>query len=165
MQKVNSLSRGIAVLCLAYVLAVVFVPLLLGDVYPFTVAPMFRDTPQHYANYKVYAPDGTLLADNATRRVDPLNKPDPFLLRRYYDGNPVGYGVGICPPKTLDNFGHVPTESEVRTHIAVCLKNFPQYEYVTVQQEVVGATCAKCVGVRARDSRTWKVTRENDSHE
>src|SRR6186713_2467366 len=50
--------------CAAFVAANIAIPLTLGDVYPFTVAPMFCDAPQAYCNYRVYDPDGKLLADN-----------------------------------------------------------------------------------------------------
>ena len=64
----------------------VVVPLLFGDVYPFTSAPMFRDCPGQCANYRVLAADGRELPA------------EEWLLSRVYDGNPVGYGVGVRPP-------------------------------------------------------------------
>src|SRR5438045_2716938 len=110
--------------CALFVAANLIVPLTLGDVYPFTVAPMFCDAPQAYCNYRVYGPGGELLADNSTRQIDPLSKPDPFCLRRYYDGNPTGLGVGVCPPRTIDcgEFGGIHGEQRVRQHFAECLK-------------------------------------------
>ncbi len=53
---------GVVVCCLLFAAANVLVPITLGDVYPFTIAPMFRDAPQVYANYRVFAPDGSKLA-------------------------------------------------------------------------------------------------------
>src|SRR5687768_4162178 len=79
-------SALVLMFCAAFVAANIAIPLTLGDVYPFTVAPMFCDAPQAYCNYRVYDPDGKLLADNSTRRIDPPGGPDPFCLRRYYDG-------------------------------------------------------------------------------
>jgi hypothetical protein len=151
---VNSLSvvrrPSIAVLacCALFVAANLLAPLLLGDVYPFTIAPMFRDAPRQYCNLRMYAPDGTLLADNSTRRSDPVGSPDPFRLRRYYDGNPVGVGVGICPPETLDRFGEAPDEQAVRRHVAACLREQGNLAYVEVEQEFVGAIDRRRVGVQ-----------------
>jgi hypothetical protein len=123
-----------------FIAANMLVPLTLGDVYPFTIAPMFRDAPRAYCNYRVYSLDGELLADNSTRRVDPPGKPDPFLIRRYYDGNPAGLGVGVCPPKCLDcgQFGGVQSPEEVRKHFQRALHTMPELTAIDVEQEVVG---------------------------
>src|SRR5947199_9372326 len=91
-------SPAVLACCVAFVAANLIIPLTLGDVYPFTVAPMFSDAPRSYCNYRVYDPSGKLLADNSTRRVDPPDAADPFCLRGYYDGNPAGYAVGVRPP-------------------------------------------------------------------
>lgn len=154
-------TTAVLLACGLFVVANFLVPLTLGDVYPFTIAPMFRDTPQVYCNYRVYAPDGTLLADNSTRRCDPNSRPDPFLLRRYYDGNPVGLGVGLCPPKTLDEFGAVADKETVHRHFAQCLTNHKDFAYVDVEQEIIGPIDAWRVGVQ-RTNR-WRVSREEVS--
>src|SRR2546421_10653164 len=90
----------------ALLLANIVVPLIWGDVYPFTSAPMFRDSPRRCCNYRVYAADGgELLADD-------------WLVQRIYDGNPLGYGVGVRPPVVLEQeFGVVPDGAVVRRHI------------------------------------------------
>jgi hypothetical protein len=152
-------SAAVLACCAAFVALNVIVPLTLGDVYPFTVAPMFCDAPQAYCNYRVYAPDGTLLADNSTRRIDPLGKPDPFCLRRYYDGNPTGCGVGVCPPPTIDGgiFGSVHDEAHVRAHIAEFLVARTE-PYVDVEQEIVGAIDDHRVGVLK--TNRWRIVRE-----
>ena len=35
-----------------------FVPLICGDIFPFTSSPMFRDAPRAYCVYRAFAPDG-----------------------------------------------------------------------------------------------------------
>ena len=122
-------------------------PIWIGDVYPLTSAPMFRDRPELYCNYRVYAPDGTLLPA------------EDFLVQRIYDGNPVGYGVGIQPPAVLERFGQERSEADVRAHIAQQLAR-PQnarYTFVDVEQEVIGATDAQRVGIVRTDR--WRVQR------
>jgi hypothetical protein len=114
------------------------VPVLWGDVYPFTSAPMFRDAPRECCNYKVY---------------DPAEKELPtedWLLQRVYDGNPVGYGVGVRPPAVLEQeFGVVHEESAVREHAASRFNalNNSAFEYVDVVQETIGPVDGQHVGV------------------
>jgi hypothetical protein len=150
----------VLICCALFVAANVAIPLTLGDVYPFTVAPMFCDAPQAYCNYRVYDPNGKLLADNSTRRIDPPGAPDPFYLRRYYDGNPTGLGVGICPPPTIDGgtFGSIHDEQHVRSHIAECLADYPAPAFVDVEQEIVGPVDKLRVGV-VKINR-WRIVRE-----
>lgn len=150
-------SPTILIACILFIAANIVVPLTLGDVYPFTIAPMFEDAPRKYSNLRVLSPTGEVLADNSTRRIDPITKPDPFLLRRYYDGNPVGVGVGIEPPKTIDEFGQVPSIPEVREWIEQRLVEMPQYEFVDVQQQVVSAVDERRVGIL--EMRTFRVDR------
>jgi hypothetical protein len=156
----TSQHLGVVVCCLLFAAANVLVPITLGDVYPFTIAPMFRDAPQAYANYRVFAPDGSKLADNSRRDLDPAGTPDPFLLRRYYDGNPVGCGVGICPPQTLGDFGVVHTESYVRKHIAQHWPRDLALPYVEVEQEIIGPLDAQRVGVQK--TTRWRVERPGE---
>ncbi len=110
-------------------LANIVVPLVWGDVYPFTSAPMFRDNPRQCCNYRVYAPDGSELPAEA------------WLCHRVYDGNPLGYGVGLAPPPILEQeFGQVSTPEEVRRHIERLL-SLPEHRglsHVEVVQEVIG---------------------------
>lgn len=119
-------------------LANVVVPLVWGDVYPFTSAPMFRDAPIQCCNYRVFALDGTELPQ------------ENWLCQRIYDGNPVGYGVGIRPPPVIEQeYGKVASEEEVRTHF---LKQFERPENqrhaaVEVVQEIIGAIEGGRVGV------------------
>ena len=152
-------SPLVLICCAAIVAANLIVPLTLGDVYPFTVAPMFCDAPRTYCNYRVYGPDGELLADNSTRRIDPPGAPDPFCLRRYYDGNPTGLGVGICPPRTIDGgvFGSLQGEQHVRKHFEQCLREHPKLPFVDVEQEIVGPLDERRVGVIAINR--WRIGR------
>ena len=64
--------------------------LVFGDLFPFTSAPMFRDKPLLYCEYKVTGPTGGDM---------PLSG---FELQRNYDGNPVGMGAGVRPAPSLD---------------------------------------------------------------
>lgn len=153
-------SPAVLACCAAFVAANLIVPLTLGDVYPFTIAPMFCDAPQSYCNYRVYDPQGNRLADNSTRRIDPPGAPDPFCLRRYYDGNPTGLGVGVCPPPTIDGgqFGSVHDEQHVRRHIAACLATQADLAFVEVEQQIVGPIDDYRVGV-VKTNR-WRIDRE-----
>lgn len=112
-------------------------PVFCGDIYPFTSAPMFRDCPNCYCNYRVLAPDGK-----------PLRAED-FLVQRIYDGNPLGYGVGIVPPPILERFGEVRDEATLRRHIEQQLVRpaNARYPFVTVEQEVIGPVDGQRVGV------------------
>ena len=113
------------------------VPLVWGDVYPFTSAPMFRDAPVCCCNYRVYAPDGRELPA------------EDWLVQRIYDGNPVGYGVGICPPAVVEQeFGHLCGEADLRAHIARQFSK-PQnraHAYVEVVQLHIGPIDSQHVG-------------------
>lgn len=111
-----------------YLAAHAIVPLVWGDVYPFTSAPMFRDAPKHYCDYRVLGPDGLELSAK------------DWLTFRTYDGNPVGYGVGIVPPPVIEKFGTILSEEEITEHIQ---KQFAQPQNaglasVTVEQIVIG---------------------------
>ena len=134
----NSAKLGWGPIAVAALLAAnVVVPLVWGDVYPFTSAPMFRDNPRQCCNYRVYAPDGTELP-----AVE-------WLCQRIYDGNPLGYGVGIEPPPVLEReFGQVHSERHIREHVERLL-NEPQHRrlaYVEVVQEVIGPIDSERVG-------------------
>ena len=109
----------------------VVVPLVWGDVYPFTSAPMFRDQPERYCDYHVFAPDGSELPH------------EDWLVQRVYDGNPVGYGVGITPPQVIEQeFGAVHEDRQIREHILRRYKNLSSSSpsYVDVEQWVFGPT-------------------------
>jgi hypothetical protein len=126
----------------------VVAPLVWGDLHPFTSAPMFRDCPVACCNYRVVAADGSELpAEN-------------WLVQRVYDGNPIGYGVGLCPPAVMEQeFGCIHDETAVRQHIE---RQFARscnaaHGEVEVVQEVIGPLDGERVGV-VRTQR-WRVPR------
>ena len=71
-------------------------PLMVGELYPFTISPMFRDQPGEYCTYQ--------LLDEAGNELE-LEK---YGLHLIYDGNPPGLGMGIKAEPTLHRFGEVP---------------------------------------------------------
>jgi hypothetical protein len=136
------LALAAAMLLLA---ANIVVPLVWGDVYPFTSAPMFREAPQCCCNYRVYAADGTELPER------------DWLVQRVYDGNPVGYGVGICQPAVLEQqFGVVHSEEAVRRHAARQFAEPQNHAHACVEvvQSVVGPIDSQRVGVVAESRWT-----------
>ena len=141
-------SRGAMIAVVILLAANVVVPLLWGDVYPFTSAPMFRDSPTKFCNYHIYSPAGAELpaAD--------------WLLQRIYDGNPVGYGVGVRPPPVIEQeFGVIHDEAAVRKHVEQQFEQAAnaQYNYVEVVQEVIGPIDAQRVGVV--ETHPWRINR------
>jgi hypothetical protein len=130
-----------------FLAAHVVVPLVWGDVYPFTSAPMFRDNPERYCSYHVFAPDGTELPQ------------EDWLVQRVYDGNPVGYGVGVTPPAVIEQeFGVVHERQEIQEHIRRQFKNLsPSYPYVEVQQRAFGPLGGGTIGILKVSS--WRIDR------
>jgi hypothetical protein len=130
-----------------FLLANIVVPTVIGDLYPFTSGPMFRDSPTQYCNYRVYGPDGQLL------------DAETFMVQRIYDGNPVGYGVGIKPPEVLEEFGTVRDQAKCCQHVLAHLSAEAnrKYRYVEIEQEVVGAIDSQRVGVIREKSQRWRV--------
>jgi hypothetical protein len=126
-------------------LANIIVPAVIGDLYPFTSGPMFRDAPTRYCNYRVLDPAGNELAHES------------FLTQRIYDGNPVGYGVGIRPPAVLEEFGAERDQAYCQQHILSHLtrEQNRKYPYVTIEQEVIGPIDNEHVGVIRTDR--WRV--------
>lgn len=107
-----------------------------GDLYPFTITPMFRDSPRLYTKYQVLDPKGVQL---------PLRD---FELQRNYDGNPLGQGAGVRMPPSLDEFGTAPNTTVVKAHISSILRErFSGLQYVDVVQTVIGPLDAQKVGV------------------
>jgi len=141
-------SRSGLLATAALLLANVVVPVIWGDVYPFTSAPMFRDSPREFCNYQVYDAEGSELP-----QAD-------WLVQQVYDGNPLGYGVGVKPPQVLEQqFGVVHDKSIVRQHFERQLAEprHQQYALVDVVQQVVGPTDDRHVGV-VRTQR-WRIAR------
>lgn len=112
-----------------YLAAHAIVPVIWGDIYPFTSAPMFRDAPKQYCNYRVIS----LASGKELPAKD-------WLTFRTYDGNPVGYGVGIVPPPVLERFGEVLDEQTIVRHIQKQFENPVNQKVpgVVVEQIVIG---------------------------
>lgn len=141
-------ARMAMIAVLALLAANIVVPLLWGDVYPFTSAPMFRDTPTKFCNYRVYSPAG-----------DELAAAD-WQLQRIYDGNPLGYGVGVRPPPVIEQeFGVIHDEAAVRRHVEQQFQRpeNARFDSVEVVQEVIGPIDGQRVGVIA--THPWKINR------
>lgn len=88
-----------------FVVGNLLAPVVLGELYPFTVSPMFSDQPSQYCTYEIF--------DSAGQSLDP----ELFGLHLVYDGNPPGLGMGIEPTPTLHAFGESRDESTVRQHV------------------------------------------------
>jgi hypothetical protein len=94
----------------AFVVVNLLAPIVFGELYPFTVSPMFSDQPSQYCTYQIF--------DSAGQELDP----EQFGLHLVYDGNPPGLGMGIVPKPTLHAFGDVVDESTVRQHVQQVMK-------------------------------------------
>jgi hypothetical protein len=147
--EVSSRRSRLAIFAAGLLLAAnILVPLVLGDVYPFTSAPMFRDCPVQCCDYCVVAPDGREL---------PAEK---WLVQRIYDGNPVGYGVGIRPPAVIEQqFGLVHDEATLRRHIEQRLANpeHKSHESVEITRRRIGPVDGQRIGVMRSDR--WQIVR------
>ena len=108
----------------AFVLIHLTSPFWIGELYPFTISPMFCDSPQTCCKYEVFDEDGSQLDANQ------------FNLHMVYDGNPPGLGMGISPQPTLHLFGEVATREEVVNHVREILnsKDGPSTKRVVVHQ-------------------------------
>ena len=149
MSKAGNIGWG-PIAAAALLGANVVVPLMWGDVYPFTSAPMFRDNPVQCCNYRVFAPDGTEMPG------------EQWLCQRIYDGNPLGYGVGIQPPPVIEQqFGEVHAERDIREHFGRLLAEarHRRLPHVEVVQEVIGPIDSQRVGVVA--TKRFVVQRED----
>ena len=109
-------------------------PFVFGEMFPITVSPMFCDEPSCYCEYEVTDDQGKPL------ELKPLG------LHRVYDGNPVGLGVGLVAPKTLDEFGKVPTEEQLRRHLQDCRDVWSHSDYLDVTLIRVGDVEGRTVG-------------------
>ena len=129
-------SRLALVSAVAFAACTLVLPIVFGELYPFTIAPMFRDSPRLYCRYMVLDPQGVQL---------PLHD---FELQRNYDGNPVGLGAGVRPPPSVDEFGTAPDEATLRAHVARILRGrFPELSHVDVEQAVIGPVDRQTIGV------------------
>lgn len=122
----------------------IIIPLAIGELYPFSHAPMFADAPRRYCEYSVTGPNGETL-----RLVD-------FGLHRRYNGNPP-VGTGFLHPQTIDEFGTVPTMSEVEEWVAKRLAERPE-PFVVVRRQVIAPQDDGGIGPVAELDRTIRVT-------
>ena len=129
-------SRIALVSAVSFAVCNLLLSIVFEDLYPFTIAPMFRDNPQLYCDYQVLDPQGTQLSLR------------DFQLQRNYDGNPLGLGAGVRPPHSLDTFGSVPDEAMLIAHVSRILPaSFPELRYVDVVQTVTGPVDENRVGI------------------
>lgn len=89
----------------AFVAVNLFAPFLVGEMYPFTISPMFSDQPSQYCTYRIL--------DEGGGELDL----EPFGLHLVYDGNPPGLGMGIEAAPRLHGFGDVPELETVAKHV------------------------------------------------
>lgn len=106
-------------------------PWIVGEMYPFTVSPMFRDQPEQYCTYQLFDGEGNEL------------DLEPYGLHLVYDGNPPGLGMGIEANPTLHKFGEVPELNEVADHVRQVLALRKKPGSVRLLQSVVccNGTC------------------------
>jgi hypothetical protein len=148
MKPISAQRVALAAAALLLVANIV-VPLVWGDVYPFTSAPMFRDAPRFCCNYRIY--------DSAGRELPPEN----WLVHRLYDGNPLGYGVGISPPPILEQqFGAECDQAAALAHIQKQFSRPENREFTAVEvvQEVIGPIDTQHIGILRTDR--WVIARQ-----
>jgi hypothetical protein len=107
-------------------------PLVVGEMYPFTISPMFCDQPGQYCTYQLIDENGSELSA------------EEFGLHLVYDGNPPGLGMGIEAAPRMHEFGVVPAIEEVVAHVKeVASAKDPGFRCVTIRQTVVccNGTC------------------------
>lgn len=134
----NSQPRKLETFCVvAFVIVNLVAPLVIGEVFPFTISPMFSDQPAEYCVYRVLDQNGQLIDG------------EPFGLHLIYDGNPPGLGMGIQAQPTLHGFGETVTLEQLRSHVEAKLVDMPECECVTVERCLV-----RCVSNRPVESVT-----------
>jgi hypothetical protein len=102
--RIRSRKTELIAICV-FVVVNLFAPFLVGEMYPFTVSPMFRDQPSQYCTYELLDENGNQL------------ELEPFGLHLVYDGNPPGLGMGIEAAPRLHGFGEVPEFDLVIEHV------------------------------------------------
>lgn len=132
----QTLKRKLEITAVVLFLAIhMAAPFVLGELYPFTVSPMFSDQPAEYAVYEVLDAGGKPMAL------------EPFGLHLSYDGNPVGLGMGIKATPTLHDFGHISTLNELENHVQKRLQEMPDVAAVLVRRKHVFCQNHKLVQV------------------
>jgi hypothetical protein len=116
----------------SFVIVNLVAPLVVGEMYPFTISPMFCDQPQQYCTYQLFDERGSEL------------DLESFGLHLVYDGNPPGLGMGIEATPRLHKFGEVPELESVVAHLKKAVASVkPDCKTIRVCQSVVccNGTC------------------------
>ena len=122
----NLVNRKLEISCVvAFVIINLIGPMVVGEMYPFTISPMFSDQPNEYCVYEVFDESG-----------QPIDR-EPFGLHLVYDGNPPGLGMGIQAQPTLHGFGETATVDQLRSHVQKKLAQMPARKFVTVKRSLV----------------------------
>ena len=146
----NLVNRKLEISCVvAFVIVNLVGPMVVGEMYPFTISPMFSDQPSEYCVYEVFDENG-----------QPIDS-EPFGLHLVYDGNPPGLGMGIQAQSTLHAFGESVTVDQLRSHVQKKLAEMPGRKFVTVKRSLV-----RCVEHRLTETVVeLKVERPADATE
>ena len=126
-------SRRVELVAVVVFVAVnLFAPLVVGEMYPFTISPMFCDQPSQYCTYQLF--------DESGNEIDL----EPFGLHLVYDGNPPGLGMGIEAAPQMHPFGDVPEIEAVVDHVrGIASSSDSKRKQIRVCQSVVS-----CNGTR-----------------
>ena len=122
----NLANRKLEIFCVVtFVIINLAGPMVVGEMYPFTISPMFSDQPNEYSVYEVFDESG-----------QPIDS-EPFGLHLVYDGNPPGLGMGIQAQPTLHEFGETATTDQLKSHVQKKLAQMPERKFVTVKRSLV----------------------------
>jgi len=108
-----------------FIIANLAAPFIVGELYPFTVSPMFCDQPKEYCTFEVF--------DSAGKSLDPA----AVGLHLVYDGNPPGLGMGIKAQSTICGFGQVLSTDQIKSAVREKLSSpdvYPGVEAITVKR-------------------------------
>lgn len=119
------------------------VPVLTAELFPFSRFWLFADAPRRYCHYEIRTSEGKPVP------------PQALGLQRNYNGaQPYRYHGRVLPP-TIDRFGDVAREEEVRAQARGFLAEHPAIRFLDVQQDVIGAADQDRVGVVS--TRRWRI--------
>ena len=119
------------------------VPLFVAELFPFSRFWLFADAPQQYAVYEIRSDQGQRIA------------PWQMGLQRNYNGaQPYeSYGRRLLP--SIDRFGEVATEEDVRAQVRAALVAYPALSGVLVRQTVIGAINGDNIGIV--ETKLWRI--------
>ena len=119
------------------------VPVFVAELFPFSRFWLFADAPQRYCEYEIRSDLG--------RRIAPWRM---GLQRNYNGAQPHEfYGRRLRP--SIDRFGEVATEQEVRAQVEMALVRHPALRAVRVRQQVIGAIDGDKIGVV--ETNVWRI--------